>query len=50
LLLSAAKMLRDASETDVEARVRLGTMIHVYDLQELDLKNENTKWLQALKL
>ena len=50
LILSAAKMLVDASDTNVEARVRLGTLIHLFDLSEIDLKQENTKWLQALKL
>ena len=49
-ILNAAKMLVDASETNVEARIRLGTLIHVFDLSEIDLKSENTKWLQALKL
>ena len=47
---SAAKMLNDASQTNVEARIRLGTLIHLFDLSEIDLKQENTKWLQALKL
>ena len=46
LLLSASKMLLDASETNLEAKIRLGTIIHVH---EVEMKNENTKWLQALK-
>jgi tetratricopeptide (TPR) repeat protein len=50
LILSAAKMLADASETNVEAKVRLGTLIHLFDLSEIGLKQENTKWLQALKI
>ena len=49
LILSAAKMLVDASDTNVVARVRLGTLIHLFDLSKIDLMQENTKWLQALK-
>jgi cell shape-determining protein MreC len=49
LLLSAVKMLQDASETNVEARVRLGTIIHTNG-DEIEMKGENTKWLQALKI
>ena len=58
LIQACSKMLLDAIDSNpsnVTARMRLGTLIHIYGptyLKDIDIpqKQEQTKWLQALKL